>query len=121
MEIQPRLFIEKDVPHWFHGSYLYTVNLRVGESKGRVGLKKIGNNILETHSSLDECLLDKGYGIMMYFRAIELGISEGFYVCSSRHEDMTVDARYLWQSRRLGEKFRIRRDTDRFRVLSAVG
>ena len=114
---QAEMSIEYDVPHQKHGFYEFVVNLNVGEFSGRCGLKQIQIGLLETHSRLDPELCGQGYGTTLYSAAIRFSKEMGFRVCSSRHAEMTRDARVLWLSRGLNSLFDIRRDEERFWVL----
>lgn len=111
------LWIDTEVPHLFHGQYLFVVNLYSEGKRGRVGLKKIGPRLLETHSSLDDALQNKGLGILMYSHAIQLALDNGYKICSSEHIEMTPEAESLWESKRLREEYSITRSSDRFWVV----
>lgn len=114
---QVQVSIEYDVPSLKHGFYEFAVNLNAGEFSGQCGLKQIEIGLLETHSRLDPELCGQGYGTTLYSAAIRFSKEMGFRVCSSRHSEMTRDARILWLSRGLNSLFDIRRDEERFWVL----
>lgn len=117
LENRPNLSIEYDVPSKKHGYYAFVVNLDVNGLTGRCCLKEIDIGLLETHSHLDDELCGQGYGTLMYSAAIRFAKGMGFRVCSSRHADMTLDARRVWRSRELNKTFRIYKDHERYRVL----
>lgn len=112
------LSIDTNVPNFRHREYAFVVNLFSGKYRGRCCLKKIDSNLMETHSSLDNELQNKGLGILMYKHAIQLALDNGYNVCSSEHNEMSVDAEYLWKSKRLREEYCIVRDDSRFWVIT---
>jgi GNAT superfamily N-acetyltransferase len=111
------LSIDTKVPHLFHVECEFVVNLYSNGYSGRCGLKKIGDRLMETHSSLHDQLQNKGFGIAMYKHAIQLALDNGYHVCSSHSNVITADAEYLWKSRRLREEYEIVRRDGRFWVV----
>lgn len=117
LENRPSLSLEYEVPSIKHGFYAMVVNLKMGEFTGRCCLKQIDIGLLETHSRLDDELCGQGYGTMMYSAAIRFAKEMGFRVCSSRHSEMSLDARRVWRSRGLNKSFKIYKDHERYKVI----
>lgn len=69
----------------------------------------------ETHSDIEEGLRGKGYGILMYAKAILVGQSRGLRVVSTRYS--STEAVRVWKSKRLRKMFRIKKRDERYVVL----
>lgn len=103
------------------------VDSKTGNLMGFVDLKSIDKSKrnelhdplkhqrFETHSSLDESLLGKGIGILIYRKAIFVGHSRGLKICSSKIS--SDDAKRLWRSKRLRKFHKILRKNKRWHVI----
>lgn len=68
----------------------------------------------ETHSHLREEFRGKGWGVLLYLKAIHVGQSRGLKICSSRAP--SDDAIRVWTSRTLRNRYTIRKIGQRYHV-----
>lgn len=82
---------------------------------GQVDVIKTVFGFYETHSLLNKIWHGHGLGIEMYAAAFDEAFKRGFDIRSSLSP--TSDARSVWCSRRLRERYTIRKVGNRYRVL----
>lgn len=83
-----------------------------GEMIGYVDVVKTMRSTWETHSSLDVEFHDRGFGVLLYAKAIDVVLKRGYKIESS-HEPSEAAAR-VWKSRRLNELYDITHRNGRF-------
>ena len=83
---------------------------------GHVAVVKAKRELWETHARLDDEEHGKGFGVLMYAKAIDVALKKGFKVASS--DSPSEDAIRVWSSKRLNAMYRFRRRKDnRFHVI----
>lgn len=117
--------LNRKVPTAKYREYEYTIGLNEifntphGEEEieiGRVCLRKIAEETLETHSRLMKSMHGHGWGVLLYLGAIRVAQAEGFSVVSAKFDDMTEKAKRLWTSSSLKSLFKISFKDGRFWV-----
>lgn len=90
-------------------TYNVYVELRLLKNRrkiGRVNLVKDDSKSYETHSSLDAAYHGRGLGALMYARAIQWCLTNGYRVKSSGAS--SESAQRVWRGKTLRKHFRIR-------------
>lgn len=91
-------------------------NSKTKEKIGYVDLVLTKYNFWETHSTLDDEEQGKGLGVLMYAKAIDVGLKNELVVKSSTAP--SDDAKRTWKSRRLNALYEIKQQNKRFHVIS---
>lgn len=74
-----------------------------------VGKDKYGKDVYETHSYLDPAYHQKGFGTLIYARAIQWGVEHGCKVRSST--GTSQQAQRVWNGKGIREYFSIKKAT----------
>lgn len=80
---------------------------RKNRNIGHVALRKNINNFYETHSYLDEKYRNKGLGTLLYARAIQWCLENGYKIRSSGYA--SADAQRVWTSNSIRKHFNVRK------------
>lgn len=118
-----RFHICHDVPSERHGRYEIVFNIYDGLNNliGRIGLKSIHENFLETHSYIHRGYRNIGLGKILYSKAFEYAKSIGTHICSSSiSNDISYDAQRLWNSQELNKDYDIWRSPDRSIIFNKI-
>ena len=81
----------------------------VKELIGRVTLVRVKPRIYETHSWLDQMFRNKGFGTLIYAKAIQWGLDHDFRVRSS--SGTSEEAQRVWNGKGLRKFFSLRKRT----------
>lgn len=105
----PRGFRFKINKH-YHQGHLYNVMVELRDAKsnrkiGHINLVREGR-FCETHSWLDEKHRNKGWGVLMYSRAIQWALENEFKIRSSGGSSEM--AQRVWRGKTIRKSFRIR-------------
>lgn len=99
-----RFLIEKS--RWSSDVYVQLVSSKEIRSVGRITLSRLRKDYYATHSSLNEKYHGKGLGTLMYARAIQYALEQGWKVRSSGHS--SEKAQRVWRGKGLRQKFAIK-------------
>lgn len=93
------------------------INTHLKEEVGYVDLVMTIDRFWETHSALDALEQGKGLGVLMYAKAISVGLKHGRQIVKSSARP-SAQAIRVWKSRRLNNVYDITREGKRFRVIA---
>lgn len=85
--------------------YGYLINMKWSDQIGRITLEKASRDTYRTHSRLDEEYWGKGYGTLMYARAIQWGLEHDYKITSSGSS--SEKAKNVWKGNGIRKYFRI--------------
>jgi len=88
-----------------HRKIVGWVDLQCIDRKANESFDRAKHTTFETHSYLDEDLHGEGIGSLMYLKAINVGHSRGFNVCSSNAP--SDNAQRIWRGTTLRKYYRI--------------
>lgn len=94
------------------GGYIGRVNLV------KAGVDAFGKDVYETHSYLNEDYRQRGFGTLMYARAIQWGVEHGYKVRSST--STSAEAQRVWNGKSIRQFFSVKKKSWRNRYGSDV-